>query len=141
MVDATSSVPHDLQGHHCGGRCSKVAGKRILQGEVVLQVQGVHFERGRPCAEVYLDGVGWENDRPKQAILGKPGVEIVELRRPSRGVDVNSHEREGALPHVPISPDVDALHERHMVHGRGQDLLLAGLPVRTRDRRVHQSDT
>jgi len=105
----------------------------------------VHFERGCPCAEVYMDGVGWENDRPKKAILGNPGVEIVELlrrlRRPSRGVDVNSHEREGALPHVPISPDVDALHERHMVHGRGQDLLLAGLPVHTRDRSVHESDT
>jgi len=88
-----------------------------------------------------MDGVGWENDRPKKAILGNPGVEIVELRRPSRGVDVNSHEREGALPHVPISPDEDALHERHMVHGRRQDLLLAGLPVRTRDRSVHESDT
>ena len=88
-----------------------------------------------------MDGVGWENDRPKKAILGNPGVEIVELRRPSRGVDVNSNEGEGALPHVPISPDVDALHERHMVHCRGQDLLLAGLPVRTRDRSVHESDT
>ena len=87
-----------------------------------------------------MDGVGWENDRPKKAILGNPGVEIVELRRPSRGVDVNSHEREGALPHVPISPDVDALHERHMVHCRGQNLLLTGLPIRTRDRSGHQSD-
>jgi hypothetical protein len=90
-----------------------------------------------------MDGVGWENDRPKQAILGNPGVEIVELLYigcPSRGVDVNSHEREGAPPHVSISPDVDALHERHMVHGRGQDLLLAGLPVRTRDRSGHKSD-
>jgi hypothetical protein len=100
----------------------------------------VHCERGCPCAEVYIDGVGWENDRPKQAILGNPGVEIVQLWRPSRGVDVNSHKREGALPHVSIPPDVDALHERHMVHGRGQDLLLAGLPVRTRDRSVHESD-
>jgi hypothetical protein len=83
-------------------------------------VQGVHFERGCPCAEVYMDGVGWENDRPKKAILGNPGVEIVELRRPSRGVDVNSHEREGALPHVPMSPDVDALHESHMVIVEGR---------------------
>ena len=104
-------------------------------------MQGVHFKRGCPCTEVYLDIVGWENDRPKQAVLGDPGVEIVELQRPSRGVDVNSNKGEGALPHVPISPDVDALHERHMVHGRGQDLLLAGLPVRTRDRSVHESDT
>jgi hypothetical protein len=101
----------------------------------------VHFERGCPGAEVYPDGIGWENDRPKQAILGNPGVEIVKLRRPlSRGVDVNSHEREGAPPHVPISPDEDALHERHVVRERGQDLLLAGLPVRTRYRSVHESD-
>ena len=83
-------------------------------------MQGVHLKRGCPCIEVYMDIVGWENGRPKQAILGDPGVEIVELRRPSRGVDVNSNKGEGALPHVPISPDVDALHERHMVHRRGR---------------------
>ena len=103
-------------------------------------MQVIHFERGCSCAEVYLDIVGWENDRPKQAILGDPGVEIVELLRPSRGVDVNSNEREGALPHVSISPDVDALHERHVVECRGQDLLLIGLSVRTGDRSVHKSD-
>ena len=103
-------------------------------------MQGVHFKRGCPCTEVYLDIVGWENDCPKQAVLGDPGVEIVELQRPSRGVDVNSNKGEGALPHVPISPDVDALHERHMVHCRGQNLLLTGLPIRTRDRSGHQSD-
>lgn len=62
-----------------------------------------------------MDGVGWENDRPKKAILGNPGVEIVELRRPSRGVDVNSHEGEGALPHATILPDVEALVEIHVV--------------------------
>ena len=87
-----------------------------------------------------MDIVGWENNRPKKAILSNPGVEIVQLRRPSRGVDVNSNEGEGAIPHVTISPDVDALHERHVVHCRGQDLLLAGLPVRTRDRSVDESD-
>jgi hypothetical protein len=103
-------------------------------------VQGVHFKRGCPCTEVYMDVVGWENDRPKQTILGDPGVEIVELRRPSRGVDVNSNKGEGALPHVPISPDVDALHKGHMVHRRGQNLLLTRLPVRTRDRSGHKSD-
>ena len=81
---------------------------------MVFHVQVVHFEPGCPCAEVYLDIVGWENDRPKKAILGNPGVEIVDLR-PSRGVDVNSNESEGALPHVSISPDVDALHESHVV--------------------------
>ena len=117
-----------------------VTEKRVLKGVVVFHVQGVHFERGCPCAEVYMDIVGWENDRPKKAILGNPGVEIVQLRRPSRGVDVNSNEGEGALPHVTISPDVDALHERHVVVCRGQDLHLAGLPVRTRDRSVHESD-
>jgi hypothetical protein len=65
-----------------------------------------------------MDSVGRENDRPKQAILGDPGVEIVELRRrrPSRGEDINSNKGEGALPHVSISSDVAALHERHMVH-------------------------
>jgi hypothetical protein len=94
-------------------------------------VKVVHFERSCPYAEVYIDVVGWENDRPKKAILGDPGVKIVKLRLPSRGVDVNSNERQGARPHVTISPDVDALHESHVV-GRGQDLLLAGLPVRTR---------
>jgi hypothetical protein len=62
-----------------------------------------------------MDIVLWENDRPKKAVLRNPGVEIVQLRRPSRGVDVNSNEGEGALPHVTISPDVDALHERHVV--------------------------
>ena len=103
-------------------------------------MQGVHFERGCPCAEVYMDIVGWENDRPEKTILGNPGVEIVQLLRPSRGVDVNSNEGEGALPHVTISPDVDALHERHVVECRGQDLLFAGLPVRTRDRSVDESD-
>ena len=87
-----------------------------------------------------MDIVGWENDRPKKAILGNPGVEIVQLRRPSRGVDVNSNEGEGALPHVTISPDVDALHERHVVECRGQDLLLARLSVPTRDRSVYESD-
>ena len=45
-------------------------------------MQGIHFERGCPCAEVYIDIVGWENDRPKKAILGNTGVEIVQLRRP-----------------------------------------------------------
>jgi hypothetical protein len=103
-------------------------------------VQGIHFEPGCPCAEVYMDIVGRENDRPKKAILGNPGVEIVQLLRPSRGVDVNSNEGEGALAHVTISPDVDALHERHVVECRGQDVHLAGLPVRTRDRSVHESD-
>jgi hypothetical protein len=87
-----------------------------------------------------MDIVGWENDRPKKAILGNPAVEIVDLRRPSRGVDVNSNEREGALPHVSMSPDVDALHERHVVECRGQDLLLTGLSVRTRDRSIYESD-
>ena len=104
-------------------------------------MQGVHLEPGCPCAEVYIDIVGWENDRPKKAILGNPGVEIVQLRRPSRGVDVNSNEGEGALPHVTISPDVAALHERHVVECRGQDLPLAGLSVRTRNRSVDESDT
>ncbi len=103
-------------------------------------MQGVHFERGCPCADVYMDIVGWENDRPKKAVLGNPGVEIVQLRRPSRGVDINSNEGECALPNVSISSDVDALHECHVVVCRGQDLLLAGLPVRTRDRSVHESD-
>jgi hypothetical protein len=103
-------------------------------------VQRIYFEPGCPCVEVYLDIVRWENDRPKKAILGNPGVEIVQLWRPSRGVDVNSNEGEGALPHVTISPDVDALHERHMVECRGQDLLLSGFPVRTRDRSVYKSD-
>ena len=87
-----------------------------------------------------MDIVGWENNRPKKAILSNPGVEIVQLRRPSRGVDVNSNEGEGAIPHVTISPDVDALHERHVVHCRGQDLLLAGLPMPTRCRSVHEGD-
>jgi hypothetical protein len=96
-------------------------------------VQGVHFECGCPCAEVYMDSVRSENDRPKKAILGDAGIEIVQLRRPSRGVDVNSNERKGALPHVTIPPDIDALHERHVIECRGQHLLLAGLPVRTRD--------
>ena len=103
-------------------------------------MQGVHVERGCPCAEVYMDIVGWENDRPKKAVLRNPGVEIVQLRRPSRGVDVNSNEGEGAIPHVTISPDVDALHERHVVHCRGQNLLFAGLPVRTRHRSVHEGN-
>ena len=103
-------------------------------------MQGVHFEPSCPCAEVYLDIVGWENDRPKKAILGNPAVEIVQLRRPSWGVDVNSNEGEGAMPHVTISPNVDALHERHVVHCRGQDLFVAGLPVRTLDRSVYESD-
>jgi hypothetical protein len=92
-----------------------VTEKRVLKGVVVFHVQGVHFEPGCPCAEVYLDTVGWQNNRPKKAILGDPGVEIVQLRRPSRGVDVDSNEGEGALPHVTISPDVDPLHERHVV--------------------------
>jgi hypothetical protein len=78
-------------------------------------VKVVHFERGRPCVQVYIDGVGWENNRPKKAILGDPGVKIVKLRLPSRGVDVNSNEGEGALPHVTIAPDVDALIEIHVV--------------------------
>ena len=82
---------------------------------MVFHVQVVHFELGCPCAEVYLDIVGWENDRPKKAILSNPGVEIVQLRRPSRGVDVNSNKSEAALPHMSISPDVDALHESHVV--------------------------
>ena len=55
-------------------------------------MQGVHFEPSCPCAEVYLDIVGWENDRPEKTILGNPGVEIVQLLRPSRSVDVNSNE-------------------------------------------------
>lgn len=103
-------------------------------------MQRIYFEPGCPCAEVYLDIIGWENDRPKKAILVNPGVEIVDLRRPYRGVDVNSNEREGSLPHVTISPDVDALHEPHVVECRGQDLLLARLSVRTRDRSVYKSD-
>ena len=75
----------------------------------------MHFERGCPCVQVYIDGVGWKNDRPKKAILGDPGVKIVKLRVPSRGIDVNSNEGESALPHVTISPDVDALIEIHVV--------------------------
>lgn len=75
----------------------------------------VHFERGRPCVQVDIDGVGWKKDRPKQAIRGDPGVKIVKLRVPSRGEDVNSNEGEGALPHATISPDVDALVEIHVV--------------------------
>lgn len=103
-------------------------------------MQGVHFERGCPCAEVYMDIVGWKNDRPKKAVLSNPRVEIVQLRRPSRGVDIDSNEGECALSHVSVSPDVDALHERHMVECRGQHLLFAGLSVRTRDRGVDESD-
>jgi hypothetical protein len=103
-------------------------------------VQGVHFERGCPCAEIYTDLIGWQNDGPKKAILGDPGVEIVQLRHPSRGVDVNSNEGECALPHVTISPDIDALHERHMVECRGKDLPLTGFPMRTRNRSVDESN-
>ena len=55
---------------------------RILEGVVVCHVQVVHFERGRPCDQVYIDGVGWQNDRPKQAVLGDSGVKIVKLRLP-----------------------------------------------------------
>jgi hypothetical protein len=132
-------VPHDLEGNHCRDRLPKVAENRILEGEVVFHVKVVHVERGRPCVQVDIDGVGWENNRPKQAVLRDPRVKIVKLRVPSGGEDVNSNEREGALPHVTISPDVDALHESHVV-GRGQDLLLAGLPVRTRGRSVDESD-
>jgi hypothetical protein len=139
-VDGTSGVPHDSEGNHCrGARSPDVAENRILEGVVVFHVQVVHFERGRPCVQVDIDGVGWQNDRPKQAILGDPGVKIVKLRVPSRGEDVNSDEGEGDLPHVTITPDVDALMAIHVV-GRGQDLLRAGLPVRPRDLGVDERD-
>jgi hypothetical protein len=139
-VDPASCGPHDLEGNHCRGRWPHVAENRILGGEVVFHVQVMYFERGRPCVQVYIDGIGWENNRPKQAILGNPGVEIVKLRVPSRGVDVNSNEGEGTVPNVAVSSDVDALHERHMVHQRAQDLLLSGLPVRACDLSVNESD-
>jgi hypothetical protein len=112
---------------------------RILEGVVIFHVKVVHFERGCPCVQVYIDGVGWKNDRPKQAVLGDPGVKIVKLLLPTGGEDVNSNEGEGDLPHVTIAPDVDALMAIHVV-GRGQDLLRAGFPVRTRDRRVDERD-
>jgi hypothetical protein len=138
-VDVTSGLPHDLEGNHCrGARSPNVVENRILEGVVVCHVKVVHVERGRPCVQVDIDGVGWQNNNPKQAVLGDPGVKIVQLL-PSKGEDVNSNEGEGDLPHVTIAPDVDALMAIHVV-GRGQDLLRAGLPVRTRDRRVDERD-
>jgi hypothetical protein len=77
-------------------------------------VKVVHVERGCPCVQVDIDGVGWQNNNPKQAVLGDPGVKIVQLL-PSKGEDVNSNEGEGDLPHVTIAPDVDALMAIHVV--------------------------
>ena len=50
VVDATGRVPHDGERHHCRGWLPKVTEKRVLKGVVVFYVQGVHFERGCPCA-------------------------------------------------------------------------------------------
>ena len=138
-VDVTSGVPHDSEGHHGrGARSPKVVENRILEGVVVCHVKIVHFERGCPCVQIDIDGVGWQNNNPKQAVLGDPGVKIVQLL-PSKGEDVNSNEGEGDLPHVTIAPDVDALMGIHVV-GRVQELRRAGLPVRPRDRRVDERD-
>jgi hypothetical protein len=143
-VDVTSGVPHDSEGHHGrGARSPKVVENRILEGVVVCHVKIVYFKRGCPCVQVDIDGVGWQNNNPKQAVLGDPGVKIVQLLPKllplTGGENVNSNEGEGDLPHVTIAPDVDALMAIHVV-GRGQDLPRAGLPVRTRDRRVDERD-
>ena len=96
---------------------TEVAGYRILEVQIVLNVQLVHFDDGGAGARVRLNVAWGENRRPEEAILRDTGVEIVNLCAPQTGgvVDVNSDKREGARPNVAISSRINPVHKGHVI--------------------------
>jgi hypothetical protein len=105
-------------------------------------VKIVRFEGCGARVQINLDSACGEDNGPEETILLDSRVEIVDLLAPQLGVvDVNSDQREGAVPNVSVLPPINALLEGHVIHVRVQIFLDdARPPVCSRRRSVNKGD-